>query len=1019
VASSLITLLCEPPAAGPPPTELELRGELPHWHVGHRLTPAGDGRFQADLRLGPGVYEYKLVAPGARWLGDRKNPRTRATFGRQNHVLVVGGCEEPVLHAPVAPWIEAGEQGGVIVRAALRKGGTAELHLRLDEGAGPRTAAMQLVASEDEHWLFETVVSGAGRFGEYHFVLADGRVVGGPGGAALAYARRDLAPPLPPWWREAVVYGVFLDRFRRGGEGGAWAEPERCDRDHHAGGDLAGVVEALPHLADLGVTVLQLTPITVAPSPHRYDVVDPFRVDPALGGEAGFDRLLAAADRFGMRVLLDVTVTHMHMTAAPFRESARLGPAAATWPWFSARRFPFHEGPDPGYEHYQKGQWQEPLLVTTDPGVAEHLQAVFEHWTRRGAAGFRIDAAADLPLELCARLRAAVQTISPDAVVYGEVVPAGIERWTASRALDAATDFAAHERLGAFLTGSAPAPALAAAAEIARFRRGSSGARRLCFSATHDHPRLVTRLADPRAARLGQVLVLLGAGVPLITYGDEIGLGAHAAAAARGRDFEDAWPDRRPMPWLPAAWDRETLAAVTEAVALRRRHAALGTGDERHTALADDVLLFRRRLGAQVIDVIAHRGTTTTTCGLLDTDAGAEAGAQVIFALGGAALSAADEVTLPPWSLLVVERTPGPGPEAALLENANGVLARRAFVEGLTVSPAYPRRLTLTVTEACNLRCVHCITQAPALTSEGRDRTVRPWLLDALAEAFAHAEVLSFTHGGESLTAPIFFDVLRHYAAMRRGAAGRSDVHLVTNGMLLDEGRARRLVEHGVTSIMVSIDGASAAVNDRIRVGGSLARVLANVRGLLALRARLGTDVRVGLSTVIGQAARPELDALAELAVALGVDWLKLEEVYPCTPFARRDFLPPETPGLGEAVERVRARLGQGGVVLVDHLAAPAACACSGDPRVVTFRAADDFANRAELAPCRMAWEQACIDPDGTVHAVDYAGPTLGRLGEHDFLRLWNAPAAQALRAQALAMRPWAARRRCAGDPGR
>src|SRR6185436_3030151 len=97
---------------------------------------------------------------------------------------------------------------------------------------------------------------------------------------------------------------------------------------------------------------------------------------------------------------------------------------------------------------------------------------VVEHWLRRGAAGVRLDAAADLPLELVTRLRGAAHAVRADAVVLGEIVPRQLERWTTSGALDAATDFAARERLLAWLGGTSGAAAHAEDAAHARFRRG-------------------------------------------------------------------------------------------------------------------------------------------------------------------------------------------------------------------------------------------------------------------------------------------------------------------------------------------------------------------------------------------------------------------------------------------------------------------------------------------------------------------------------------------------------------------
>ncbi|MCB9572053.1 MAG: hypothetical protein H6709_08170 [Kofleriaceae bacterium] len=108
-------------------------------------------------------------------------------------------------------------------------------------------------------------------------------------------------------------------------------------------------------------------------------------------------------------------------------------------------------------------------------------------------------------------------------------------------------------------------------------RRGA-GHQALAFTGTHDQLRIATVTGDAALARLGLVAVALGAAVPLLYYGDEVGL---AADDATPRDFEDSWPDRQPMPWDPARWDRATstrsparcacAAAATSCAAATRR----------------------------------------------------------------------------------------------------------------------------------------------------------------------------------------------------------------------------------------------------------------------------------------------------------------------------------------------------------------------------------------------------------------------------------------------------------------
>ena len=342
-------------------------------------------------------------------------------------------------------------------------------------------------------------------------------------------------------------------------------------------------------------------------------------------------------------------------------------------------------------------------------------------------------------------------------------------------------------------------------------------------------------------------------------------------------------------------------------------------------------------------------------------------------------------------------------------------VAARAFREGATSFVGLPTQLYVTVTERCNLRCRHCITHAPERTRSGTARTLRPWLLDALSEALAAASYFGFSHGGESLVAPVFWDVLRAISEARRGARGRTDVHLLTNGMALDGEAVRRLVDLGVTSLAVSLDGPTAATNDTIRAGGRLERVLDHVREALRLRELLGADLRVGVSMVVATSNVEALTDMGRLAVDLGLDWLKVEEMFPATPFARHELLPPGARRLRAAMDELGELLAAYDVVLVDHLDPPSGCPCQAetDERLRRFLVADGFANRASFPSCRAAWERACVDPDGTLHPVAYDQPAVGSLLRESLLDVWQGPGLQARRAEALGEVPAARRAAC------
>jgi MoaA/NifB/PqqE/SkfB family radical SAM enzyme len=223
--------------------------------------------------------------------------------------------------------------------------------------------------------------------------------------------------------------------------------------------------------------------------------------------------------------------------------------------------------------------------------------------------------------------------------------------------------------------------------------------------------------------------------------------------------------------------------------------------------------------------------------------------------------------------------------------------------------------------------------------------------------------------------------------------------------MLLTPGMLERLVAAGVTSLSVSIDGATAATNDAIREGARLERVLQHLREAVALRNERRWDLRIGVSTVLMAENLPELNALVELAADVGVDWLKLEELVPATPLARRSLLALASGATSAAAARAVAEGARRGLVVVDHTRERALYHCRLDADERAFLDADGFANRATPHPCRAPWEHVTVDPQGDVRLVDFHGPVLGNLAEADLRALFAGPVARSERQRSLERR--------------
>jgi hypothetical protein len=99
------------------------------------------------------------------------------------------------------------------------------------------------------------------------------------------------------WWQTGVIYQIYPRSFQ--------------DSSGNGVGDLAGVIQRLDYLAELGVSALWLSPIYPSPmKDHGYDVADYCDIDPLFGDLATFDRLLEEAHGRGLKLIIDLVPNH-------------------------------------------------------------------------------------------------------------------------------------------------------------------------------------------------------------------------------------------------------------------------------------------------------------------------------------------------------------------------------------------------------------------------------------------------------------------------------------------------------------------------------------------------------------------------------------------------------------------------------------------------------------------------------------------------------------------------------------
>lgn len=339
------------------------------------------------------------------------------------------------------------------------------------------------------------------------------------------------------------LYEVFPASFRDGNNDGM--------------GDLQGVREALPYISLLGVKGLWLTPIAPSPSYHKYDVVDYCAIDPSFGTMEDFEALAAACKARGIKLILDLVINHTSNEHPWFQQAVNSLKTGQDSPYRDY--YTFTDGPDghpvPGVpgKYYVGGFGPHmPDLNLDNENVRSEIKAIIAFWLGKGAQGFRLDATtwyyeqnAEKNRVFLSWLNTEVKAIAPAAYLIGEAwTDESVINTLYQSGIDSFFDFPLHGANGLIVkalqekNGAELAEAVAGRYE--RLQKAAPDGQNAPFLGNHDTGRIagVLRMKHDRL-KAAFALAMLLPGVPMIYYGDELGM------TGSGRDENK----RLPMLW--------------------------------------------------------------------------------------------------------------------------------------------------------------------------------------------------------------------------------------------------------------------------------------------------------------------------------------------------------------------------------------------------------------------------------------------------------------------------------------
>lgn len=455
----------------------------------------------------------------------------------------------------------------------------------------------------------------------------------------------------PNWFKNSIMYQIFPDRFYKKGQNSEipgrnseyiihkdWYEPVFSNRhpfedgpacNDFFGGNIQGIIEKLPYIKNLGISVIYLNPIFEAFSNHRYDTGDYSKIDPLLGTEEDFKELCQKAGDMGIKIILDGVFSHTGSDSIYFNKYGSYGENCGAYRDTNSPYRKWFQWCDGGYMSWW-GCSNLPNVYEMEPTYIDYIlrgeDAIIKKWLRCGAYGWRLDVADELPDEFIKILRKEVKAENPDAVVIGEVwedasnkESYGMRRqYLLGDELDSVMNYPFKDNAIAFLTEGISAEEFAdRLMAIAEHYPAESLYSTMNLLGTHDTVRIKNVLsgqyADPNMSRderatfrleancetlaikrlrLAAFMQMTFVGVPCIYYGDEIGM----------QGLSDPF-NRMPYTWRCV--DNELLDYYKKLTAMRNSCDCLRTGSFDVVYAQDGVFAYIRKI-SDGVDVFGN-----------------------------------------------------------------------------------------------------------------------------------------------------------------------------------------------------------------------------------------------------------------------------------------------------------------------------------------------------------------------------------------------------------------------------
>ena len=455
------------------------------------------------------------------------------------------------------------------------------------------------------------------------------------------------APLLPQWAGHTVWYQIFPERFCRGNAAISPPGLARWDCDEPTyrnffGGDLEGVRQKLGYLKDLGISGVYLTPVFQAPSNHKYDTEDYFRIDEHFGDTQTLKALVREAHALGIRVMLDAVFNHAGSRHPFWQDVLKNQENSAYKDYFHIKNFPVREHYDNNRQiNYDCFAFSPamPKWNTENPHVRRYLTDAAVYWIREcDIDAWRLDVANEVSFDFWREFSAAIHLEKKDFYVIGEVWN-DASPWVSPLYFDGAMNYPLGTAISAFFLQKTVNADTFTVRLFRSLSLYSDPHNRIAFNLldSHDTERSLTRArGDKQALRNAFTMLFLLPGSPCVYYGTETGMtGGHDPQC------------RRPMVWDAQRQDSDLFAFFQRLIRFRMEHIEL---------IAESAIAYSRLEGAHCW-TLSPAGGKGAALGLVYAKGSPVPMQPLQPLLGTAVFSTADKTNaadyIPPYTVMI------------------------------------------------------------------------------------------------------------------------------------------------------------------------------------------------------------------------------------------------------------------------------------------------------------------------------------------------------------------------------